>query len=187
MKTSLVLTTINHLNKNLKNLDQLCLKHGWALIIIGDKKTPKNFKLKHGKFLSLYEQIVSDFKFAKVCPINNYARKNLGYLLSVQVGNQMIVETDDDNFPKKNFFQKRNLFHKSFKILDSSWVNIYRPFLKNKKPFIWPRGLPLDEINKDLKISKISSRKKNFYYNKEYVILTQMLMQFIECIKKKLI
>ena len=48
MKNSIVLTTINNSNKNIKKLDELCKKNQAKLIIIGDKKTPKNFKLSYG-------------------------------------------------------------------------------------------------------------------------------------------
>ena len=35
--------------------------------------------------------------FAKICPENNYARKNIGYLYAIKNGAKLIFETDDDN------------------------------------------------------------------------------------------
>ena len=32
-----------------------------------------------------------------------YSRKNIGYLVSIQNGNETIIETDDDNYPKTIF------------------------------------------------------------------------------------
>ena len=46
---------------------------------------------------------IVEFKFANICPYNNYARKNIGYLIAFSKKNNFIVETDDDNSPKKNF------------------------------------------------------------------------------------
>ena len=43
MKNSIVLTTINNLNKNIKKLCTLSKKNDSDLIIIGDVKTPENF------------------------------------------------------------------------------------------------------------------------------------------------
>ena len=50
-----------------------------------------------------------NFKFSKICPPNSYARKNIGYLISF-LENDIIIETDDDNFPKKIFFWKDPIF-----------------------------------------------------------------------------
>ena len=47
-------------------------------------------------------------KFARICPYNSYARKNIGYLIAFSKKINFIVETDDDNGPKKNFLKKNN-------------------------------------------------------------------------------
>ena len=161
MKTSLVITTINKLNKNIKNFATNSKIKKWNLIIIGDKKSPKNFKLSYGQYLNLKSQLKIDSKFAKICPINSYARKNIGYLVSIKNKNEIIVETDDDNFPKKNFFEDKKLIHNAKEIKNKSWINIYDLFTKNKK-LIWPRGLPLDCIDKN-KINLTNKKKQKFY------------------------
>ena len=159
MKTSLVLTTINKTNQNIKNISLNSKKIKWDLIIIGDKKSPKNFKLKYGKYFSYNQQKKLNLSFAKKCPANNYARKNIGYLISIIKKNKIIVETDDDNFPKKKFFSKKKIIHKVNTIQNKNWINIYDLFVdKKNKGKIWPRGLPLTEINKNkIRINK----KKN--------------------------
>ena len=48
MKGSIVLTTINKPNINIKKLTKLRKKNKFDLIIIGDLKTPNEFKLNHG-------------------------------------------------------------------------------------------------------------------------------------------
>ena len=170
MKTGLVITTINNFNKNLRNIDKLCLKNKWDFSVIGDAKTPKNFKLNYGHYYNIDKQKKLNFKFSKICPANNYARKNLGYLILAKNDNEIIVETDDDNYPKKRIFLKRILFHNTIEIKNKSWINIYKVFLKNKKIFIWPRGLPFDEILRSKpKLSK-KENHKNSYFNKGYVI-----------------
>ena len=75
MKTSLVITTINKFNKNIKNFAIGSKIKKWDLIIIGDKKSPKKFKLPHGQYLNLKSQFKIGSKFAKICPENSYARK----------------------------------------------------------------------------------------------------------------
>ncbi len=151
MKTSLVVTTINKPNKILNKLAFKSKLHNWNFVIIGDKKTPKNFKVINGNFISLKQQKKLNFNFSKICPENSYSRKNIGYLISMKKSD-IIVETDDDNFPKDSFFKERKIIHKTKKIEGFKWINIYSLYLK-KKELIWPRGIPLDEINDHIKVS----------------------------------
>jgi len=160
MKTSVVITTINKPNKIIKRISRHCKTKKWDLIIIGDKKSPKNFKMNFGRFLSLNHQSNLNLKFAKICPQNSYARKNIGYLVAMKE-NKIIIETDDDNFPKKSFFQNRKITHKVNFLKNENWINIYDFFLK-KNEFIWPRGLPLDEFNNKIKISNNRVYRKFF-------------------------
>ena len=54
-KISLVLTTINEYNQ-IRKIDNLSKKNFVNLIIIGDKKSPKNFKLVYGNFIDIKHQ-----------------------------------------------------------------------------------------------------------------------------------
>ena len=45
----IISTTINSPTEAIKRFDNM---HHWKLVVVGDKKTPKNFKLKNGVFLS---------------------------------------------------------------------------------------------------------------------------------------
>ena len=159
MKTSLVITTINKPNKNIKKMMNLCKKNKSKLIIIGDKKTPKNFKISYGFFYNVLNQKKLIFKFSKICPYNSYARKNIGYLISIKDNIETIIETDDDNYPKNNFFNFLNLIHRVEEIEQKNWINIYKKFIE-KNLEIWPRGLPLDKINHSPKFKKKNSHKK---------------------------
>ena len=107
-KLSLVITTINHNNK-INKIISLSKKHNTNLIIIGDKKTPKKFKISFGKFFDINMQKKFKSSFAKRCPYNSYSRKNIGYLSAIKDKSDFIVETDDDNLPDDNFFSDINL------------------------------------------------------------------------------
>ena len=112
MKTSLVITTINKLNTNLRNFIKKCKIKNWDLFIIGDRKTPIKSNKNKAYYYDINRQRKIKFKFAKICPENTYSRKNIGYLLSYKNGNEIIVETDDDNIPNKKFFRKIQIRHK---------------------------------------------------------------------------
>ena len=154
-KKTLVITTINKPTVLLKRISSLCKKNNINLILIGDKKSPKKFKLKHSNFYNISQQEKLSFEFTKHCPKNSYSRKNIGYLIAIKEGSQIVIDSDDDNIPKKTFFKKFNQNQICLKITNKKWINIYQYFLKNKKN-IWPRGFPLDEI---LIKKKIKGRK----------------------------
>jgi len=160
-KTSLVITTINKPNKNLKEYAKGCKQKKWEFIIIGDKKTPSNFKLKNSLFLD-YKKKIKGLNFISTCPINSYSRKNIGYLIAIKKNSEVIIETDDDNLPLSNFFKPFKLYEKAKTISKNDWINICNYFF-NIKPntSIWPRGLPLDKIikNNSEKILKSSNKK----------------------------
>ena len=111
-KISLVLTTINKVSKNIINIKNGCQKKKWELHIVGDKKTPKNFKLSYGKFYSLSDQFKLGLNYVKKSFLNSSAKKNIAYLISIKNRANIIMETDDDNYPLENFFQDRTLIQK---------------------------------------------------------------------------
>ena len=152
-KTSLIITTIGSLNKALKEFGMLCSKNDAEFIVIGDKKTTpelsglfsryqKEQQFKGGYYTAEQQQLMP-FKIVSVLPYNHYTRKNIGYLLAVRNGAEIILETDDDNYPQGNFnFQYSEMVNGNT-VSHIGWVNVYRYFTSEH---IWPRGFPLDLI-----------------------------------------
>jgi hypothetical protein len=116
---------------------------GSAFYVIGDLASPADFHLDGCEFYSVARQQQSGLKTAKLCPTRHYARKNIGYLLAAEAGAQIIVETDDDNLPRPGFWEPRSRRQRAASVRDAGWVNAYAYF---SDTIIWPRGLPLDEI-----------------------------------------
>ncbi len=164
-KTSLVITTINKPNKNLKKYAKGCKKKNWKFIIVGDKKTPSNFNLKYSFFIN-YRKKIQGLNFISACPLNSYSRKNIGYLLAMKKKSEVIVETDDDNSPLRNFFEPFKLYEKAKTIFKNDWVNICNYFININNNFdIWPRGLPLDKIKKSNSEKILKSNRKKILIN----------------------
>jgi hypothetical protein len=158
-KTSIIITTITHPTKAILNINKLIKikeSNTYKIVIVADLKSPLKNKFKFAEYLSITAQQKRFSKFSSILPFNNYARKNLGYLHAIKNGSKVIIDTDDDNFPYKNFLSTPN-FNLNTKYLtaNNKWINIYQLFSKNK---IWPRGFPLEKItlNSNIKISKIS-------------------------------
>jgi len=137
-----------------------CEQNGYQFIAIGDESSPEGFDLVGCRFYSLKEQRKLGFKYAELCPTRHYARKNIGYLVAMQSGASLIIETDDDNIPYEEFWAPRIRNQSVRAITDGGWINIYRYFSELQ---IWPRGLPLDNINnpvpafEDLPIKDVDS------------------------------
>jgi len=142
--TALVVTSISAPNPILRALASGAREAGVEFIVIGDTKSPADFVLDHCRFLDIAAQLATGFTFAAACPTRHYARKNIGYLLAIRQGAQIVIETDDDNWPTDAFFAPRRREHAARGLRDAAWVNLYRYF---SDAIIWPRGLPLDAIH----------------------------------------
>lgn len=145
-KTALVVTSIAAPNASLKALAQGARSHGMEFIVIGDQTSPASFELDGCRFYGLEEQRRLDLRFARAAPAKHYARKNIGYLLALRNGAEIIVETDDDNVPRAGFWEQRIRHHHVRQVSGSGWVNVYRYFSAAN---IWPRGLPLDVVQSE--------------------------------------
>lgn len=147
LKGTVVLTSIAAPNAVMQQIAQDCARLDMNFIVIGDTKSPADFNLDGCEFLSVDAQIATGLKFTQACPTRHYARKNIGYLLAMREKIDFIVETDDDNFPSDPFYEPLPLELDVPELRGSGWVNVYRYYTD---ALIWPRGLPLDEVNKPL-------------------------------------
>ena len=143
-----VITTIQEPTDAVREMHRRLMEHGGRLVVAGDKKGPASWDLPDCDFLSLNDQFRSGFSLASPLPVGHYARKNIGYLSAIRAGADCIYETDDDNAPLpswaprfENISNVRKLSGKG----GSRWVNVYHGFSRDRN--IWPRGLPLPEIN----------------------------------------
>ena len=134
-----IITTINKptesILKHIKNIE-------YDVIIIGDNKTPNDYKNLNCIYLDIPSQKKLFPELSDLLPYNHYCRKNLGYLYAIKKGYKIIYETDDDNIPYDNFdniLQYDNIYMITEK--NNTWINIFKYFTNNA--YIWPRGFPL--------------------------------------------
>jgi len=146
--TFLIITTIaNKYNRVLNAIVQDLRKTEISFIIVGDKKSPRDFKLPGTEYYSVRKQESLEFNLTRSLPYNHYARKNIGYLVAISKGAKIIIETDDDNIPLPAFWKNRSKKAKGQLIEKNGWTNVYKYFT-NKN--IWPRGFSLENINDTL-------------------------------------
>lgn len=142
--TFLVMTSIaNQEHPVLNMFAKEAPAHNVPFIMIGDTKSPKEFKLDGCDFYSVDRQNGLSFELAKSLPFKHYARKNLGYLLAISQGAEIIIETDDDNLPLADFWLERSKKQSAHTVDNKGWVNVYKYFTDVQ---IWPRGFALENI-----------------------------------------
>ena len=137
-----VLTTIQEPTYSVCSFAGFLNDYDARLIVVGDKKGPASYPLGGVEFLSLDDQLKSEFDLARKLPTGHYSRKNVGYLNAVARGASCIYETDDDNAPLAQWKPRAEMVD-AVVAKGRGWVNVYRLFSGEN---IWPRGFPLDEL-----------------------------------------
>jgi hypothetical protein len=146
-KISVVVTSIASPNDALKALAKGCSQNNFKFILVGDTKSPQGFSLEGCEFYGINRQLQTPFAYVRQCPTRHYDRKNIGYLLAIANGSNVIFETDDDNYPLENFWHipAFRVFGKY--IENSDWLNIYKYFTDAN---LWPRGLALEAVQNSI-------------------------------------
>jgi len=142
--TYLVITSIaSQEHPVLKEYASEALDQNIKFLVIGDTKSPTEFKIDGCAYYSVSDQIALKFHLSKLLPFKHYARKNIGYLLALAQGAEIIIETDDDNLPMGDFWAERELSINTRYTHSSGWTNAYKFFSDTN---IWPRGFSLEHL-----------------------------------------
>lgn len=147
---ALVVTSIAAPNRVLQQLAAGALARDIPFFLIGDVASPAEFQIEGCTFLGLEQQRNTGLRFAQLCPLRHYARKNIGYLLAMRQGAGVLVETDDDNFPCDGFWSERARLHTVPVLRGRRWVNVYRWFTDEP---VWPRGFPLERVRSEVAVT----------------------------------
>ncbi len=145
MKKVIVTTTINAPTIAIEKFDAML---GWELVVIGDLKTPKDYKLKRGKYWSPEMQEKYDKQLSDAIGWNGIQRRNFGLLIAHDMQADVVAVIDDDNIPLadwgKNIMVGRdvevNYYETSLPAFDPIGATNY--------PQLWHRGFPLQLLSK---------------------------------------
>lgn len=127
-----IITTIN---KPTKAIEEYHQRFGERLIVIGDVKTPFDWKYKDVAYFP------PSFG-TPYSPKNHYARKNAGYMYAIKNKATLIHDCDDDTYPNENWHM-REIDVEAYESLFDKWFNVY-DFVGHGT--IWPRGFSLKHI-----------------------------------------
>ena len=157
MKKYIISTTINAPTKAIQKFDNL---KDWNLIVSGDLKTPSNYKLKNGIYLSPKDQEKISKKLSDLIGWNCIQRRNFAMILAYMKGADIIATIDDDNIPLANW-NKNLIIDRKIKV-DKYFTNeeVFDPISVTNHKDLWHRGFPLQILknkNKNKKQKKINS------------------------------
>lgn len=141
----------------LNDYARTCRERGIPFYVMGDRSSPAEFQLDGCDFYSLQRQRETGFAIAGVLPEKHYSRKNIGYLLAIREGADILVETDDDNYALADFWMDRQLQQEAHRLVDAGWVNVYAHFTQ---AHIWPRGFALEHLQDPVTPLSIYPRMK---------------------------
>ena len=157
MKKFIISTTINPPTEAIKKFDNL---KDWNLIVSGDLKTPPNYKLKNGIYISPKDQEKISKKLSNLIGWNCIQRRNFAMIMAYKQGADIIATIDDDNIPFANW--GKNLLIES-KVSANKYITkeeAFDPISVTNYKHLWHRGFPLQILktkNKTKDIKKINS------------------------------
>ena len=151
LKKYIVCTSINKPTLAVKKFDQM---RDWNLVIVGDKKTPKNYKLKNGVYLSPKKQEKIDKKLSDLIGWNCIQRRNFGILYAWKNGADIVAVVDDDNIPLKNWGQKLLLNNKIKTNFYNTKALAFDPISATNHKNLWHRGFPIQILDERKNIKK---------------------------------
>ena len=151
-KKFIVCTSINKPTEAIKKFDFM---KDWKLIVVGDKKTPKNYNLKNGMYLSPNKQLKIDSKLSDLIGWNCIQRRNFGLIYAWQNKADIVAVVDDDNIPYKNWGINL-LLNKKIK---SNFYKVnsiaFDPLSVTNHKNLWHRGFPIQILDKRKKYKKL--------------------------------
>jgi hypothetical protein len=123
-------------------------------MVIGKRETPENWSEQFSSqkllYLSFEEQMKVDLHSVRYISYGINSQRNIGYLIAIFCGAKIVYELDGNSLIGDSEIQvypsvqsAEEISWLAFRLMRSPFVNIYGIF---GQPQIWPRGLPLAEL-----------------------------------------
>jgi len=143
-KKVIVTTTIQNPTKAIEKFDNI---KDWTLIVVGDRGTPKDYKLKNGIYFSPKDQEKYSKNLSESIGWNTHARRNFGHLLARDIGAEVIASIDDDNIPLENWGQDLLLGKEVEVNYYETSAEAFDPIGATNYPHLWHRGFPVQLVH----------------------------------------
>ena len=140
----IVTTTINPPTKAIKLFDEM---KDWHLVVVGDRKTPQDYRLDRGTYVSPRDQERYDKVLSDAIGWDCIQRRNFGLLWAYDMGAEVVALVDDDNIPY-------DAWGRDLMVGRQVEVNYYETALPAFDPVgatnmsqLWHRGFPLQLLS----------------------------------------
>ena len=136
-------------------------KPDWKLIVVGDKKTPKEeYKNINCLYLSPEDQEDLNKELSDSIGWNCIQRRNMGFLYAYQQGAEIVATVDDDNIPYE-FWGKELFVNKEIDLeLFESENGYFDPLSITNNKNLWHRGYPIEMVPTKNNVKSIGISKR---------------------------
>jgi hypothetical protein len=155
MKKIIVTTTINPPTEAIRRFQAM---KDWELVVVGDKKTPPNYRLDRGTYVTPEMQEKYDKPLSDAIGWNCIQRRNLGLLWAYEMGADIIALVDDDNIPQSGWGENLMVGHEVEVNYYETDLPAFDPVGATNHKAIWHRGFPLQLLSRR-DYSRTSRRK----------------------------
>jgi len=142
---AIVSTTINPPTEAIK---QFAAMSDWTLIVAGDKKTPPDYKLDRGIYLTPEMQEKYDRKLSDITGWNCIQRRNFAFLWAHDMGADIVALVDDDNIPQPGWGENLMIGREEEMNFFETDLAVFDPVGATNYPHLWHRGFPLQLLPK---------------------------------------
>lgn len=140
MKKVIVTTTINPPTEAVQGFQQM---EGWELVVIGDKKTPPDYHLERGVYVTPDEQERYDRELSDAIGWNCIQRRSFGLLWARDMGADVVAVVDDDNIPLDGWGEDLMVGREVEVDCYETELPAFDPVGATNHGHLWHRGYPL--------------------------------------------
>jgi hypothetical protein len=136
----IVTTTINPPTAAIEQFDA---RPEWTLIVVGDRRTPPDYRLENGIYLSPEDQERLAPELSDLIGWNCIQRRNLGFVMALDLDADLIATVDDDNLPYPSW-GRDTLVGRTVELKTYTAANgCFDPLGATEHGHLWHRGYPL--------------------------------------------
>ena len=144
-KKVIVTTTINPVTEAVRRFQQM---QDWDLVVIGDKKTPADYRLERGIYVTPEMQEKYDKELSDAIGWNCIQRRNFGLLWAHDLGAEIAAVVDDDNIPYEDWGTNLMIGKKTEVFYYETNLPAFDPVGATNEKRLWHRGYPLQLLPK---------------------------------------
>jgi hypothetical protein len=145
MKKVIVTTTINPPTEAVRRYQAMA---DWELVVIGDRKTPSDYRLERGLYLTPEDQEKYDAALSEAIGWNCIQRRNFGLLIAHDMQADIVAIVDDDNIPQAGWGENLMVGRAVEANYYETALPAFDPVGATNHAELWHRGYPLQLIAK---------------------------------------